>query len=59
MKSLKTIYPHFKETCGFLLEWESASEDESSEDSDGSWIDLHHSSDEDDGQQVSCNVNLH
>ena len=37
----------------FVEDWASASEDEDSDDSDGSWIDVQHSSDEEDKKVVN------
>ena len=37
----------------FTEDWERASEDEHSDDSDESWIDVHHSSDEEGDRTVS------
>ena len=39
--------------CDFIKDWESASEDENSDDSDESWIDVHHSSDDEAAKPVS------
>ena len=43
----------------FTEDWESASEDEHFDDSDESWIDVHHSSDEEADKTVSFYINTH